>query len=560
LWETTTDVVVVIDERSTVLYVNPAVKDMFGYGPSELENGPLKVLIPERLRKGHDAGMKRYIETNTRALDWSAVETRGLHRSGVEFPIEISFSDTHVADRRVFAGFIRNTTARKYAEAALLESERRFRRLAHFDSLTGLPNRAFLFEQLLALLAAPLDDRRALSLLLLDLDGFKNVNDSLGHATGDLLLCETGQRLQRCVREGDVVARLGGDEFAVILRNNGLDGRAAEHVATRMLKAIEWPYHLDGHDIAISTSIGIALAPRDSSDADTLLKYADTAMYAAKDRGRNHLCFYVPEMNRRAMHRRSLEASLRRAVDADEFELYFQPKWSAGSGACVGLEALLRWNSPTEGVVTPANFISVLEETGLIVTVGRWVIRSACEHMNHWRKAGLTLVPVAVNMSARQFHDRELASDIELALRDFDIAPALLELEITESTMMSSINDTDHILARLRVLGVTLSVDDFGTGYSSLAYLKRFPVDALKIDNAFIRDITLNPDDAAIAIAIITMAHSLKLRVIAEGVETAAQAQFLREHGCDELQGFFLGYPAKANEACAYLALPEVVE
>lgn len=554
LWETTTDVVVLLDDGGRILYVNPAINDMFGYRQTELVSCSIATIQPERVREAHAAGMRRYLETGKRKLDWRSVETVGLHRDGHEFPIEINFSDMVVDGRRVFAGFIRDITARKNAQIALSDSEQRFRHLAHFDSLTGLPNRTFLCEQLTECLSRPLPEQPMLSLLLLDLDRFKNVNDSLGHAAGDLLLCEVARRLLQCVREGDIVARLGGDEFAVVLRNSGTEGRAAEHVAARMLKVIEWPYRLDGDEIAISTSIGIALASQDSTDGDALLKYAETAMYAAKDKGRNGQCLYTPEMNWRVIRRRSLEAALRRAIDTDQLELYFQPQRSAKTKQCVGLEALLRWNSPDDGVVPPADFMSVLEETGLIVPVGRWVIRRACQHIVAWRAAGLPIVPVAVNVSARQFHDRELASDIEFALQDYDVSPSLLEIEITETTMMSSLADTDLILGRLKALGVGISIDDFGTGYSSLAYLKRFPIDKLKIDIAFVRDIATDPDDAAIVMAIISMAHTLKLDVVAEGVETADQAEFLRKNGCDHLQGYLISRPLSPIHTGAYLS------
>jgi len=554
LWETTTDVVVLLDDSGCILYVNPAINDIFGYSQSELVSRSIATIQPERLREAHAEGMRRYLKSGQRKLDWRSVETIGLHRDGHEFPIEINFSDMVVERRRVFAGFIRDISARKDAQIALSDSEQRFRHLAHFDSLTGLPNRTFLGEQLAECLNHPSSEQPALSLLLLDLDGFRNVNDGFGHGTGDLLLCEVGRRLLRCVRDGDVVARLGGDEFAVILRNSGGKGHAAEHVAARMLKVLEWPYSLEGDEITISASIGIALAPRDSADADVLLKYAETAMYAAKDKGRNGLCFYTPEMNWRLVRRRSLEAALRRAIDTDQFELHFQPQHSANAKHCVGLEALLRWNSPADGLVSPLGFMSVLEETDLILPVGRWVIRSACQHIAAWRAAGLPVVPVAVNVSARQFHDRNLASDIEFALQDYDVSPSLLEIEITETTMMSSLAETDLILGRLKALGVGISIDDFGTGYSSLAYLKRFPIDRLKIDTAFVRDIVTHPDDAAIVMAIISMAHALKLSVVAEGVETAAQAEFLCKNGCDDLQGYFISAPLSSIETGTYLS------
>jgi len=559
LWETTTDVVVLLDDCGCILYVNPAIKDVFGYPQNELVTRSIAAIQPERLREAHTRGMRAYLQTGKRHVDWRSVETTGLHRDGREFPIEINFSDMVVEGRRVFAGFVRDISARKNAQKALSDSEQRFRHLAHFDTLTGLPNRTFLCEQLAEFFCQPLSERPTLSLLLLDLDRFKNVNDGFGHGVGDLLLREVARRLSQCVRDGDVVARLGGDEFAVLLRNTGEKGRAATTMAARILKVMEWPARLRGDEIMITTSIGIALSPRDSADADTLLKYAETAMYAAKSKGRNGLCFYTDDMNWRVTRRRSLEAALRRAIDTDQFELHFQPQCSATTRECVGLEALLRWNSPDDGLVSPTDFMSVLEETGLIVPVGRWVVRRACQYIASWRAEGLPTVPVSVNVSGRQFGDRELASDIEFALQDYAVPPSLLDIEITETTMMSSLNDTDLLLGRLKVLGVGISVDDFGTGYSSLAYLKRFPIDRLKIDTAFVRDVATDADDAAIVRAIISMAHTLKLAVVAEGVESADQAEFLCENGCDYLQGFYLSRPLSPADTVAYLSRDAVL-
>jgi diguanylate cyclase (GGDEF)-like protein len=389
--------------------------------------------------------------------------------------------------------------------------------------------------------------------MFLDLDRFKNVNDTLGHGAGDLLLRQVSERLSGCVRSGDTVGRLGGDEFAVVLSTLAHPDDAGL-VAQKMMAELSRPFDLDGKEVFASASVGITLYPADSTDQEALLRNADTAMYRAKEMGRNRIQFYTPEMNARAMEKLNLENSLRHALERSEFLLYYQPKASLANGEVTGVEALMRWQHPELGMMSPADFIPMLEETGLIIQAGEWVIRTACAQMRAWQKAGIRPVPVAVNLSARQFQASELGATIARILEEEGIEHHLLELEITESSIVNNTEEAARTLEFLNSLGVRVAIDDFGTGYSSLSYLKRFPLDALKIDSSFVRDITTDPDDAAIAKAIITMAHSLELAVIAEGVETEQQLNFLNANGCDEIQGYYFSRALPAADCTEWLA------
>jgi diguanylate cyclase (GGDEF)-like protein len=364
------------------------------------------------------------------------------------------------------------------------------------------------------------------------------VNDSLGHAMGDALLCEFAARLTGCVRPGDTVGRLGGDEFAVIVLTPA-DNFNASKVAARIGKALQKPFTLGGQDVLVTTSIGVASYPVDTREFETLLHYADTAMYEAKVAGRKSFRCYNPAMKERAMRKSDIQSALRLALDRGEFVLHYQPKMRVDGGQLSSVEALLRWNRPEYGLVAPGDFVPALEEMGLIVPVGTWVVETACRQIRKWQKAGLGDIRIAVNVSPKQVREELFIAHVAEAIRNNRIDPALLEFEITETTLMAPGESTDVALRSLKALGITISIDDFGTGYSNLAYLKRFQVDALKIDMGFIHDITTNADSATIAVAIINMAHNLRLKVIAEGVETQEQLEFLREHGCDEAQGFF---------------------
>ncbi|MGZ3159002.1 MAG: EAL domain-containing protein [Burkholderiaceae bacterium] len=440
----------------------------------------------------------------------------------------------------IIVGVMRDITERK-------ETEKRLHHMAHYDALIGLPNRTLFYETLEKTLAHAVDNGWQVAVMFLDLDYFKNVNDTLGHAIGDELLRQLSHRLTQCVRIRDTVGRLGGDEFALILlMQDGQQG--ATFVANKIRDAMRAPFDLKGHEVTVTASIGITVFPDDTSESETLIKYADTAMYRAKQAGRDTYRFFTAQMNAEMLERLDLESALRKAIENNEFVLYYQPKVQINSGRMSGLEALLRWERPGHGLVSPQSFIPLLEETGLIVRVGAWVIAAACKQIALWSNSSIGPIQVSVNVAARQFIDGDLEGDVINALSDNNITADLLELELTESSLMANTERTIGSLQNLRNLGVQISIDDFGTGYSSLAYLRRFPIDKLKIDIAFIREVTSNPDDAAIALAIIRMAHSLKLEVIAEGVETAAQLAYLRLHRCDQIQGYYFSRPLPVPE------------
>jgi diguanylate cyclase (GGDEF)-like protein len=418
--------------------------------------------------------------------------------------------------------------------------------LAHYDVLTDLPNRILLLERLNRGIELAGRQGWQLALMFMDLDQFKHINDSLGHTVGDHLLQSVAQRLLACARHSDTISRQGGDEFVMLLPfiSNPED---ATLCAQKMLAALDPPHHIDGHVIHISMSIGISIYPKDGQDSETLIKNADTAMYYAKDDGRNNYRFFEQYMNARAVHRHSIETSLRRALERQEFVLYFQPKVDLHSGAIIGVEALIRWQHPSRGLLLPALFIPIAEDSGLILQIGRWVLREACLQAQSWRQAGLPPVTVAVNTSALEFRSKGFVEDISAILEDTGLEPCYLELELTESVLMQDAEATHSMLHELSDLGVKLAIDDFGTGYSSLSYLKQFPIDTLKIDQMFVNQMTNSPDDASIVRAVISMGKSLNQRVIAEGVETPEQYAFLQAQDCDEGQGYYFGRPVAAE-------------
>lgn len=452
-------------------------------------------------------------------------------------------------------GTIQDITERK-------RTEEQIRHLAFYDSLTSLPNRMLFKEQLNQALQSARREERYVAILFLDLDNFKRVNDTLGHTIGDLLLQDVGARLAQCIRAEDTlarnpsaqpnltVARLGGDEFTVLLGRIANTQDAAK-VAQRILDSLSEPVIVDGHELFVSTSIGIAVYPFDGEETETLIKNADAAMYHAKSNGRSRYHFYNPSMNASALEKLNLERSMRKALDRSEFVLYYQPLVHGTSGEIIGNEALLRWNHPGRGLLSPNEFIPLAEETGLIVPIGQWVIESACKQNVMWQKSGLPYVPVMVNLSSLQFHDPKLVYKVEEILRDTGLSPRYLTLELTESMLMQDSEQNIATLLELRRLGVGLAIDDFGTGFSSLNYLKRFPVDHLKIDQSFVRDITQDAGNSAIALAIIALARSLKLGVVAEGVETMEERDFLRVNGSPDMQGYLFCQPQPAESIAA---------
>ena len=433
------------------------------------------------------------------------------------------------------------------------EARSRLTYLAQYDALTNLPNRRRLTACLEEAIARAAQPGARAAVMFVDLDRFKNVNDMLGHGVGDQLLVQAAARLRDCAGDAAVVARLGGDEFALVLPALA-DDAAAEGLATRVIAALAQPFYLEGQQLFVSASVGIATYPENGSDAETLLKNADTAMYGAKNGGRNNYRFYVAAMRENASRRLQMEAQLRQALERAEFLLHYQPKLDLATGAISGFEALLRWQHPERGLVPPLEFIGILEDTGLILPVGEWVIEAVCRQVRAWQALGVAVPPVAINLSARQLQQDGLADAVERIVARAGVDPALLEFELTESMLMADPEAAVQILTRIKALGMRLSVDDFGTGYSSLAYLKRFPLDALKIDRTFVRDLPDDPDDAAITMAVIRLAHSLGLKVVAEGVETPAQLAELERYGCDEIQGWHVGRPAPADDCAALLA------
>ncbi len=442
-------------------------------------------------------------------------------------------------------------------------AEEKMRRMALYDGLTGLANRQFFNEHLTNAVAHSKRHGGGLATLFIDLDRFKRINDTLGRAVGDAVLCQAAARLMGCVRESDavapakvdadpMVARLGGDEFIVLLREV-LTPRDAVLVAARMIKALAAPFFVEGHELVVTASIGIAMHPSDGDDAEALVKAADAAMYAAKNLGRNTFQFFTEEMNTIAFEKLSLEGELRRAIETRQFVLHFQPKVDISTGSILGVEALIRWNHPQWGMVAPGKFIGLAEELGLISAIGDWVLEDSCRQAAQWRRAGLGEVSMAINLASPSFRKPRLVQELAALIEQHGLTPAQLQIEATESMLMESAGATLQTLKDLHELGVKLAIDDFGTGYSSLSYLRRFPVDQLKIDRSFVSEMTHNADDAAIVGAIISLGRNMKREIVAEGVETIAQARLLRELGCDVMQGFLFSRPVAAEQMEALL-------
>ena len=470
-----------------------------------------------------------------------------IRRDGFETPIEDSVATIHDGQGRA-AGAVIVIRDVSVARAMTLQMAHS----AEHDFLTGLPNRMLLNDRVSQSIAFAKRHRKKVAVLFLDLDGFKHINDSLGHPAGDRLLQSIAKRLVNCVRGADTVSRQGGDEFVVLLSEVDQPEDAAL-TARRMIQTVAEPHFIDQHDLHVTTSIGLSVYPDDGLDAETLIKNADTAMYQAKENGRQSYQFFKPAMNVRAVERQSIEESLRRALKQKEFELDYQPKVSLKTGAITGAEALIRWTHPTRGRLSPAEFIPVAEECGLIRPIGNWVLREACTQARAWAMAGLPLITLAVNISTVEFRHDNFLGGIFAALKETGLDPRSLELELTESVLMKHAESAEYILRTLRDGGVQLAVDDFGTGYSSLSYLSRFPISTLKIDQSFIRSLTRVPPETSIVTAIINMARSLNLLVLAEGVETQAQLAFLQASECDEAQGYYFSRPVSPQQFAALL-------
>jgi diguanylate cyclase (GGDEF)-like protein/PAS domain S-box-containing protein len=465
-----------------------------------------------------------------------------IRRDGFEIPIEDSVAPIHDRQGKATGAVI---VFRDVSVTRAMELE--MAHLAQHDFLTGLPNRMLFSDRVRQAIAVAPRHLKKVAVLFLDLDGFKHINDSLGHAVGDRLLQSISKRLVTCVRGADTVSRQGGDEFVVLLSEMEKSEDAAI-TARRMLQAVAKAHSVELHDLHVTASIGVSVYPDDGMDSETLIKNADTAMYQAKENGRQSYQFFKPAMNVRAVERQSIEESLRTALQRDEFSVHYQPKINIQTGRISGAEALLRWTHPTQGPISPARFIPVAEDCGLILPIGNWVLREACKQARAWMDAKLPLATIAVNISAIEFRDDRFLDGVFKILEETLLDPKYLELELTESVLMKHAESTESILNTLREKGIQLAVDDFGTGYSSLSYLRKFSIDAIKIDQSFIRQITTAPDDTTIVTAMIGMGRSLKLRVVAEGVETQQELDFLKVHHCEEAQGYYFSRPVPPQQ------------
>ncbi|WP_249383880.1 bifunctional diguanylate cyclase/phosphodiesterase [Chitinivorax sp. B] len=545
-FESSREAILITDSNKQIISINRAFMEITGFSASEaLGNSP------KMLSSGlHDQDFYRNIWDTVRVLGHWEGEIWDRHRDGRSYPQWMTISAVINA-----AGVITNYIAVFSDITHRKASEEHTRYIAEHDFLTNLPNRILLLDRATQAIGAAQRNGKQLAILFLDLDRFKNINDSLGHHIGDRLLKQVAQRLEACVRSSDTVSRLGGDEFIILLID--VDNvESVGHIADKVLKEITNTYLVDDYEFDITGSLGISLYPMDGNDMDTLIKNADAAMYHAKERGRNNYQFFSKEMNVRLVERLTMELALRKALDNEEFMLLYQPQVELCSGRITGAEALIRWMHSDFGVVPPGRFIPVTEESGLIIPIGKWVLETACLQAKAWEKAGYPIV-MAVNLSSVQFRQKDLLSTIVSALQRANLDPHLLELEITEGIILEGAERTIETMNALVRIGVKLSIDDFGTGYSSLSYLKRFPINKLKIDRSFVRDIDTDAGDAAITRAIIDMARNLNLKVIAEGVETKAHLDFLLAHGCDEYQGYYFAKPILAEEFERMLKIPE---
>lgn len=537
VFESTKESILITDAYNNIVAVNEAFTSMTGYTFAEVRGRN-----PRLLSSGeHDAEFYRDMWNSLNTLGSWHGEITDKNKAGQHFykhmAINVVKNEHDVITH--YVSISSDISERK-------EYDKNIHFLAYYDVLTGLPNRTLLRDRIGQVIASSHRDNVQFALLFLDLDRFKYINDSMGHSVGDKLLQSVASRLQACVREGDTVSRIGGDEFVLLLRN--IDEPGVSSVADKLLQSLATPFNLGGQEISTYASIGISLYPKHATDFDVLMKNADAAMYSAKENGRNNYKFFMPEMNFRANQVFLMEKDMRVALDQDQFMLVYQPQVDLATGAVCGAEALIRWKHPEKGFISPAEFIPVAEETGQIVTIGEWVLRTACWRFAAWQKQGLPMIPVAVNLSIRQLRQPNLADLIESVLKETGLSPECLELEITESIMMGDTSAAMVFLTRMHKLGVQMSIDDFGTGFSSLNYLKNLPVHKLKIDQSFVRDIGIDASDVAIIRSIISLGHRLDMKVIAEGVETLDQLDFLRLRGCDEIQGFFFSRPLPAED------------
>jgi diguanylate cyclase (GGDEF)-like protein/PAS domain S-box-containing protein len=548
------DAVICTDIMGNVTFLNLVAEKMTGWAREEAAGKP----IGEVLRILSSPGR----ETTPDPMEIAVQQNRIVHlppncilirRDGFEIPIEDCVAPIHDRQGKATGAVIvfRDVSAAQTMAQQMAHS-------AQHDFLTGLPNRMLLNDRVNQAIILAQRHSKLVAVLFLDLDGFKHINDSLGHPIGDKLLQSIAKRLVDCVRSADTVSRQGGDEFVVLLSEVEQSEDPAI-TARRLLQAVAEAHSIDNHELHVTTCIGVSAFPGDGLDAETLIKNADTAMYQAKENGRQSYQFFKPAMNVRAVERQSIEESLRRALERKEFSLHYQPKINLRSGEITGAEALIRWMHPTRGLVSPTQFIPIAEDCGLILPIGNWVLREACKQARAWAVAGLPPTAIAVNISSMEFRDDDFLDNVFAILKETGLDPRFLELELTESVLMKRAESAASVLKTLRASGVQVSVDDFGTGYSSLSYLRKFPIDALKIDQSFVRQISSAPDDTTIVTAVISMGRSLNLRVVAEGVETQAELAFLHARQCDEAQGYFFSRPVVAEKFARLLeaGIPE---
>jgi diguanylate cyclase (GGDEF)-like protein/PAS domain S-box-containing protein len=540
IMDTVVDGIITYDRRGIIETINPAAEKIFGYGPGELAGRNIRILMNEPLAADHAGYVEDEADSERTRILGTDYQVEGRRQDGTMFPVEIAVGMLKDGERRIYIGALRDITERKEQEDRLLY-------LATRDPLTRMPNRRLFTERLEEAIDRANERDGKFAVLFIDLDHFKNINDAMGHVIGDMVLQAVGERLQECIREGDTVAHLSGDEFPIILDNVN-DRAEAEMMAADILHSLKEPFTIDGREIYTSGSVGIVLYPDSAAGIGDLMRNVDTAAYKAKEQGRDTYQFYSEQLSAEVQRRLEIETGLRRALEKNELSLHYQAKVDLGTRKITGAEALLRWKSPDLGQVTPDEFIPVAEETGLIVPIGNWVLKTACKDAAGWTNLIADPVHVGVNLSALQFMQGDLYQLIERTLADSGLPAGLLDLELTESILVKNPEETIETLNRLKTMGITVSIDDFGTGYSSLSYLTRFPLDWLKIDRAFVN--TLPDDDDAVAIvrAIVSMAKNLDLRLVAEGVETDNQVGFLHALGCHVGQGYLFSKPVPAAD------------
>jgi diguanylate cyclase (GGDEF)-like protein/PAS domain S-box-containing protein len=537
------DAVICTDISGNITFLNLVAVSMTGWSQDEAAGRAMAEvfqILDAHSRKTTPNPMEMAVRQNhTMHLPPNCILIR---RDGCEIPIEDSIAPIHDREGRVTGVVIvfRDVSSRQTMALQIAHS-------AHHDFLTGLPNRRLLNDRVSQAILSASRSMKKVAVLFLDLDGFKHINDSLGHSIGDRVLQSVAKRLVDSVRGSDTVSRQGGDEFVVLL-SEVEDSEGVAATARRLLQVGAEPHTIDDDDLYVTTCIGVSIYPEDGLDVETLIKNADTAMYQAKESGRQIYQFFKPAMNVRAVERQSIEGSLRRALERQEFTAHYQPKIDLRTGEISGAEALIRWTHPTRGLVSPAQFIPVAEDCGLILPISNWVLREACKQARAWAEAGLSLRTMGVNISAMEFRNEGFLEGVFAILKDTGLDPKFLELELTESVLMKHPELTASILQALRAEGVRVAVDDFGTGYSSLSYLQKFSIDALKIDQSFVRRITTAPAETTIVTAVISMARSLRLRVVAEGVETLKELEFLQAHHCDEAQGYYFSRPVPPEQ------------